>query len=459
MTDMLLYNSLSRRKEAFVPADPSRIGMYVCGPTVYDRAHLGNARAMTAYDLLYRLLRFRYGKDAVCYVRNVTDVDDKINKAAREAGIPIDALTRETTARFHEDMEALGCLTPTEEPRATAHIADMIAVIERLLARGAAYVAEGHVLFSVSSYPDYGRLSNRTMEEMVAGARVEVAPFKRDPQDFVLWKPSGPDEPGWESPWGRGRPGWHIECTAMSGRYLGRDFDIHGGGVDLIFPHHENERAQACAAYPGCGYAGYWVHNGFLTVDGEKMSKSLGNFLSMGDVLPDAGGDRALAGDAVRLALLSAHYRKPLNWHKKLYEDSLKKASFWREIARRHEGGEGKPLPKAVEALSNDLNTPSALAEIHALARKASAEDVQARAELVATLKLMGFLGRLEEDAAPSSVTAEEDAGIERLVALRLEARARKDWAEADRIRRLLDGQGVVVTDLPGGGSEWRRSG
>src|SRR6266699_3987527 len=303
-----LYNSLTRRKEAFQPLDPERVRLYVCGPTVYDSAHVGNARAVVAFDLLYRVLRHEYGAGHVRYVRNITDVEDKIIAAARESGEPIDALTRRTTAIFHEDMAALNNLPPDIEPRATENIPQMIAMIERLIASGHAYAAEGHVLFRVASYAGYGALSRRSRADMIAGARVEVAPYKEDPGDFVLWKPSTPEQPGWESPWGRGRPGWHIECSAMSGTLLGETFDIHAGGLDLIFPHHENEIAQSRSAFGHAIMAKYWMHNGFLNISGEKMSKSLGNFFTVHELLDQ------YPGEAIRLLLLSAHYRQPLDF-------------------------------------------------------------------------------------------------------------------------------------------------
>jgi cysteinyl-tRNA synthetase len=301
-----LYNTASRTKEDFVPLDPDHVRMYVCGPTVYDRAHIGNARPVVVFDVLYRLLRATYKR--VTYSRNITDVDDKIINAAHERNIPIDRLTKETTDAYHEDMDALGALRPDVEPRATEHIPQMIAMIQCLIERGNAYVADGHVLFKVTSMADYGRLANRDRREMIAGARVEVAPYKEDPADFVLWKPSDADQPGWDSPWGRGRPGWHIECSAMSETHLGESFDIHGGGLDLIFPHHENEIAQSTCAHGGKIFARYWVHNGYLTVNGEKMSKSLGNFFTVRDLLDQA------PGEAIRFYMMGTHYRQPLDW-------------------------------------------------------------------------------------------------------------------------------------------------
>ncbi len=309
MAEITLYNTRTRTKEAFVPIDPANVRMYVCGPTVYDRAHIGNARPVVVFDTLFRLLRHTYGESHVTYVRNITDVEDKINARAAESGRSIKDITDETTRWYHEDMAAIGALPPTSEPRATAYIAEMVAMIAALIARGHAYAAEGHVLFAVASYPDYGKFSNRSLDEMQAGARVEVAPYKRDPMDFVLWKPSPEGTPGWDSPWGRGRPGWHIECSAMSEALLGTSFDIHGGGIDLMFPHHENEIAQSVCAHPGSTFANVWMHNGFLNVEGEKMSKSLGNFFTVRDLL-----DRGIRGEVIRFVLLSTHYRQPMDW-------------------------------------------------------------------------------------------------------------------------------------------------
>src|SRR5437763_3981629 len=325
---LVLYNSLTRRKEPFEPIDPGLVRMYVCGPAVYDLAHSGNGRAVVAFDLLYRVLRHAYGPDHVRYVRNITDIEDKIIAASRETGEPIEQLTARTTAAFHADMAPLGALPPDIEPRATAYIPQMIALIERLIDSGHAYAAEGHLLFAVASWPEYGKLSRRSRDEMIAGARVEVAPYKRDPGDFVLWKPSDPDQPGWDSPWGRGRPGWHIECSAMSEAHLGESFDIHGGGVDLIFPHHENELAQSEAAHDGRPFVRFWMHNGFLSVDSTKMSKSLGNFVTVHELL-----EQGVPGEVMRLALLSTHYRDPLDWTEQRLEDALTWADrFYRAL-------------------------------------------------------------------------------------------------------------------------------
>src|SRR6516164_8204481 len=362
---LTLYNTLTRRKERFEPIDPTRVGLYVCGPTVYDFAHIGNARAVVAFDLLYRLLRHEYGPEHVRYVRNITDVEDKIIAAARENGEPIDALTRRTTAIFHEDMSALNNLPPDVEPRATEYIPQMIAMIERLIASGHAYAAEGHALFRVTSYAKYGALSRRSRADMIAGARVETAPYKEDPGDFVLWKPSNPEQPGWDSPWGRGRPGWHIECSAMSETELGETFDIHGGGLDLIFPHHENEIAQSVCAHAGRPFVHYWLHNGFLTDDGAKMSKSLGNIRTVRELLGEA------PGEAIRLALLSTHYRDPLDWtNDRLLQARQSLDRFYRALLALHIPSEAPSVPSVavVTALEDDLNTPLAIVHLHDLA-------------------------------------------------------------------------------------------
>ena len=329
MTEIELYNTRTRTKERFAPIDSGNVRMYVCGPTVYDRAHIGNARPVVVFDTLYRLLRHVYGEGHVTYVRNITDVEDKINARAAETGRPIAAITEETTRWYHEDMGALGVLAPTHEPRATAYVPQMVAMIETLVARGHAYVAEGHVLFAVASYPDYGKFAHRSLDEMQAGARVEVAPYKRDPMDFVLWKPSPEGVPGWESPWGRGRPGWHIECSAMSEALLGRSFDIHGGGIDLVFPHHENEIAQSRCAHPEAEFARVWMHNGFLQVEGEKMSKSLGNFFTVRDLL-----DRGVPGEVMRMVLLSTHYRQPLDWTEAKVHEATVLLTLWEKLLR-----------------------------------------------------------------------------------------------------------------------------
>src|SRR5438105_6377590 len=352
-----LYNTLSRTKEDFIPLDPKHVRIYVCGPTVYDFAHIGNARPLIVFDVLFRLLRHLHGDAHVTYVRNITDVDDKIMDRAAEEGIPISELTARTARQFHEDVTALACLPPTHEPRATGHVAAMIAMIRRLIDTHHAYVAEGHVLFDVASKPDYGKLARRSLDEMIAGARVEVAPYKKNPMDFVLWKPSTADQPGWDSPWGRGRPGWHIECSAMCETLLGTSFDIHGGGIDLVFPHHENEIAQSESAHGGAPLARIWVHNGFLQVEGEKMSKSRGHFFTIRDLLKD------WPGEVLRFNMLRTHYRQPIDFTFQGLKESWKMLERWYEVTEPLVD----PAPDAAffEALADDLNTPAAIASLH----------------------------------------------------------------------------------------------
>jgi cysteinyl-tRNA synthetase len=456
---LVLYNTATRRKEAFEPIDPKNVRMYVCGPTVYARAHIGNARPEIVFDVLFRLLRHRYGDAHVRYVRNITDIDDKINAAAKTNGESIRALTERTAAAFHEDIAALGCLAPTIEPRATEHIPQIIAIIEKLIAARHAYRAEGHVLFAIASDPEYGKFSGRSRDEMIAGARVDVAPYKRDPADFVLWKPSPADLPGWDSPWGRGRPGWHIECSAMTEAHLGETFDIHGGGLDLIFPHHENEIAQSTCAHGGRPLARYWLHNGMLGFGGEKMAKSVGNIRTIRDVVTE------MPGEVARLAMLMSHYRDPFDWT----EDRLTQAKrvldrFYlalRDVADIVPAPSG--LPHGVEAaLDDDLNTPLALAALHDLAtklNKASGHDDKARlkGELLAGGAPLGLLG--SDPAAWLKGASDEAAEIEALIAQRLAARKQRNFAEADRIRTELAIRGILLEDKPGGKTEWRRAG
>src|SRR5262245_1509941 len=402
--DLKLYDTLTREKRPFKPLDPNRVRMYVCGPTVYDFAHIGNARPVIVFDVLFRLLRHLYGADHVTYVRNITDVDDKINARAAESfpSLPLNEairqITEKTERQFHEDMDALGALRPTVEPRATEHIAEMKTLIERLIASGHAYVAEGHVLFSVSSMPDYGKLARRSLEEMKAGARVEVAPYKHDPMDFVLWKPSKPGEPAWPSPAGinvAGRPGWHIECSAMSWKHLGETFDIHGGGIDLVFPHHENEIAQSRCAFHTPLMANYWMHNGFLQVEGEKMSKSLGNFFTIRDVLAQMPNDNRW-GEVVRLNMLKTHYRQPLDWTQTALNESLIAYGGFREAVILADRNRARPSKAVLAALADDLNTPLVISELHQLAAKArssSPDDLpaDAAAGVVGSLLLLGL--------------------------------------------------------------------
>jgi cysteinyl-tRNA synthetase len=456
MTTLAFSDSARRQLVPFQPLDPGNVRMYVCGPTVYDEAHVGNARPVVVFDVLFRLLRSIYGKDHVSYARNITDIDDKIIDRAAENGEPIGALTERTTAQYHADMGALGCLSPTVEPRATAHIPQMIQMVERLVAGGYAYAAEGHILFDVTSFPAYGRLSGRTLDEQIAGARVEVAPYKRNPADFVLWKPSSPEQPGWDSPWGRGRPGWHLECSAMSAEHLGQSFDIHGGGIDLIFPHHENEIAQSCCTFAPKDdtyrMAQLWMHNGFLTVNGAKMSKSLGNFTTVSTLL------RKWHGEVIRLALLMTHYSAPLD----LNEDRLKEAKSlldtWHRAWMKHEDKVGAKAPayiaKIQELLGEDLNTSKAIAQLGEFTRFDNVNY------LFWSAKLLGFFGSESPEAwfkwAPAAEAGPADAAIQTLVDARLAARKEKNFAEADRIRDELTAQGVVLEDGPGG-TTWRR--
>ena len=429
-----LYDTLTREKRPFRPIDPSRVRMYVCGPTVYDHAHIGNARPVVVFDVLFRLLRQIYGAGHVVYVRNITDVDDKINARAAERNIPIRELTEETYANFKADVAALGCLPPTVEPRATEHIDEMKTLIERLVANGCAYVAQGHVLFHVAAMADYGRLSNRSLDEMLAGARVEVAPYKKDPMDFVLWKPSKDGEPGWPSPCGidtPGRPGWHIECSAMSWKHLGETFDIHGGGIDLVFPHHENEIAQSRCAFHTAVMANYWMHNGFLQVEGEKMSKSLGNFLTIDGLLKD------WPGEVLRFNMLRTHYRQPIDWTLRGLEESF--ASL-RGLMDGVEAPQPGPIaPGVLEALCDDLNTPKAIAELHAMHGR------REQAALAATLAALGFARR------PQSRRQVDEAAIVALIEERRAARAAKDFAQSDRIRDELQAMGVILKDSKSG--------
>ncbi len=448
MPELQIHNSLTRRKERFDPADPAHIRMYVCGPTVYDLAHLGNARPVVVFDVAARLLRRLYPR--VTYVRNITDVDDKINARARESGEAIGAITARTTADFHADMAALGALAPDEEPRATAHIAEMIAIIRRLIESGHAYPAEGHVLFAVASDASYGALSGRGRDELLAGARVEVAPYKRDAGDFVLWKPSPDDLPGWDSPWGRGRPGWHIECSAMSWKYLGDTFDIHGGGSDLIFPHHENEMAQSLCAFPGSRFARYWMHNGMLQVNGEKMSKSLGNFFTVRDVLAKA------PGEAIRLLLLRTHYRSLLDFSDQgLAEAKRELDRFYRALDHAPDAVAGDVPVPVLDALCDDLNTPLAIAAMRVLADAALTGDQDAAAGLRAAGAVLGLLQQAPEvwfRGAPGDA-----AEIEAAIAERLAARKARDFARADAIRGALAVRGIVLEDGPSG-TTWRRA-
>ncbi|MEZ5897429.1 MAG: cysteine--tRNA ligase [Parvularculaceae bacterium] len=458
---LTLYDSLAREKREFIPADPGRVTMYVCGPTVYNHAHIGNFRAAVVFDLVFRVLRARYGADAVIYARNYTDIDDKIIRAAREAGATIAEITEKYTRIYEQELSSFGCLAPTLTPRATAHIGEMIALVETLVAQGFAYAAEGHVLFAVEKFADYGRLSGVNRDEMLAGARVEIAPYKESSADFVLWKPSSGDEPGWESPWGRGRPGWHLECSAMIEKTLGQTIDIHGGGQDLRFPHHENEIAQSACAHHGAPLARYWLHNGFLRMGAEKMSKSLGNVALPRDLL------KTHHGEALRWALLTAHYRQPLEWTDELIAQSKKQLDrFYRLLGDSpgHEAISAEPPQSIVLALEDDINTPEAFAGLHELRDIAAQLDGKARARAAAKLKaagaLMGFFAVSPAQwftfapGGDSDIPSPDE--IEALIAERAAARKAKDFATSDRIRDDLAAKGIVLEDGPTG-AIWRR--
>ena len=458
-----LYDTLTREKRPFVPLDPKNVRMYVCGPTVYDFAHIGNARPIIVFDVLFRLLRHRYGENHVTYVRNITDVDDKINdRAARDfpnlsLNEAIRKVTEVTEKQFHDDVDALGALRPTVEPRATEHIAEMRVLIEKLVMGGFAYVAEDHVLFSPAAMdaansvlPRYGVLANRSLDEMIAGARVDVAPYKRDPTDFVLWKPSKPGEPSWPSPAGikvEGRPGWHIECSAMAWKHLGEQFDIHGGGIDLVFPHHENEVAQSCCAFHESRMANTWMHNGFLQVEGEKMSKSLGNFFTIRDLLKD------WPGEVLRFQMLMTQYRSPIDWTRQSTEQAAVALDSFQHITRTVDAEDGTISPDVLTALADDLNTSQAIAALHSLAAKGRAGDQRSASDLKATC---GFLGFTLKDVALQDILRRQKSDIDAnqvnaLIAARTAARARKDFKESDRIRDELAAMGIAIKDSKDG--------
>jgi len=431
MTEIQLYNTKTRSKNRFDPIDPSNVRMYVCGPTVYERAHLGNARPVLVFDLLFRLLRHVYGSDHVTYVRNFTDVEDKINAWAAETGRTIKDITDETVTWFLEDMSALGALEPNAMPRATAYIQQMVDMISDLIGKGHAYAAEGHVLFAVESYRDYGKLSGRSIDDMIPGARVEVAPYKKNPMDFVLWKPSTDVEPGWASPWGRGRPGWHIECSAMAHDLLGESFDIHGGGNDLTFPHHENEIAQSRCAHPQGEFARVWMHNEMLQVEGKKMSKSLNNFFTVQDLFHEG-----YPGEVIRFVMISTHYRRPMDWTAAKAHEAETTFRKWRSITDGVDAG--TPSPAVIAALADDLNAAGAIAELHRLAGEGDAATLKASAEMLGLLT----------DTLGASADADDDALApltDRLVALRAEAMATKDFAAVDALKSALAVAGVDV--------------
>jgi cysteinyl-tRNA synthetase len=462
-----LYDSLSRQKRRFLPLDPARVRVYVCGPTVYDYAHIGNARPVIVFDVLFRLLRHIYGAPHVTYVRNITDVDDKINARAaqehpdRPLNDAIRMVTQATERQFHEDVDALGCLPPTVEPRATEHIEAMNTLIERLVKSGNAYVAQEHVLFAVASMPDYGSLSKRTLDEMIAGARVEVAPYKRNAMDFVLWKPSAPGEPAWPSPAGiatPGRPGWHIECSAMSWQYLGEIFDIHGGGIDLIFPHHENEIAQTRCAFHTPVMANYWMHNGFLQVEGQKMAKSLGNFITIRELL------RQWPGEVLRMNMLRTHYRQPIDWTAKGVQESEKILSDWYQvIGDVTVSADSKPDADVMDSLCDDLNTPSVITRLHALISEIrscqpGAQQMQLKGKLKVSGMLLGILGQSQTEylrSYPQQIMLDESK-VEQLIEARSEARSRRNFSKADSIREELTGMGVEIEDHKDGTTSWK---
>ena len=441
MTQIKLHNTKTRRKEVFTPLNADNLRMYVCGPTVYDRAHLGNARAVVVFDSLFRLLREVYGADHVTYARNFTDIDDKINARAAATGRDISHITEETIGWYMSDMGALAALEPNIMPRATDYIAQMITMTEDLIAKGHAYAAEGHVLFNVNSCPDYGALSGRSIDDMIAGARVEVAPYKRDPMDFVLWKPSNAQTPGWDSPWGRGRPGWHIECSAMVHDHFGHSFDIHGGGNDLMFPHHENEIAQSSCAHPEGSFAQFWMHNEMLQVEGKKMSKSLGNFFTVRDLL-----QQKIPGEVIRFVLLSTHYGKPMDWTQKKADNAATTLRKWHELVKN---ARPASLDGAVlDHVANDLNTPGALMRMHELAKAGDADAVLAAGQ---------FLGLFAADCdwwQPKQANDDVIVRVEALLTARSQAKFKRDFAKADAVRAQLAAAGVEVVDKPGGLSE-----
>ncbi|MFK7957974.1 MAG: cysteine--tRNA ligase [Lysobacterales bacterium] len=451
---LVLYNTLSKEKRTFEPVDPQRVTMYVCGPTVYNYAHIGNARPVVVFDMLYRLLKRRYPH--VVYARNFTDVDDKIIDAARAENLSIDAITQRFEQVYTEDMAALGTLPPDLTPRATENMAAMITMISGLIEGGHAYAAEGHVLFSVASDPDYGQLSRRTVQQLMAGARVDVAPYKKDPADFVLWKPSSDEQPGWESPWGRGRPGWHIECSAMILAHLGTTIDIHGGGIDLVFPHHENELAQSCCANQA-PFVRWWMHNGFLTMDREKMSKSEGNVVTVNELLKN------YPGELLRLALLSAHYRQPLDWSDQVLvqqRERLDKMYRALNTVEHIEAVASEPDHEVVTALEDDLNTPQALAALNSLVSQLSnatneAQQAALKGQVLASGQLMGLLGCAPDDWLKAGQVGLEDNQIDALIRERQQARENRDFARADIIRQQLSDNGIVIEDGPQG-TTWR---
>ncbi len=459
MTQIYLHNTLKNRKQEFIPIDSNNVRMYVCGPTVYDKAHLGNAKTPVVYDVLYRLLCHVYGRNHVTYVSNITDVDDKILNKHKEIGKSIREITEQTYNWYIEDMAKLNVQAPNYRPRATEYIADMIELVKKLLENGHAYEADKQVLFDVDSMPQYGTLSGRSMKEMLAGARVEVADYKKNPADFILWKPSDADQPGWDSPWGYGRPGWHLECSAMSSKLLGNDFDIHGGGSDLIFPHHENELAQSCGAFPGTHFAHYWVHTGMLMINGVKMSKSLGNFYTVDEILAK------YPAEALRLLFLTTHYHQPFNFTFEGLEQAkgiLDK--FYNALLKNADvpAAKAEPSEKLIAALADDLNTPLALSYLHEdvnLLNKAETpeEKTCAKAQFLADAEMLGLLYNEPLAWFKGANSSDETAEIEALIAQRAEAKKNKDWVSADTIRNQLKDRGIILEDSPAG-TTWKRA-
>ena len=457
MPEIYLHNTLKQRKDKFIPIDANNVRMYVCGPTVYDKAHLGNAKTPVVYDVLYRLLCYVYGKEHVTYVSNITDVDDKILNKHKETGKSIREITEQTYNWYIDDMAKLNVLSPNYRPRATEYIPEMIKLVELLLKNGHAYIADKQVLFDVDSMPNYGFLSGRSMKEMVAGARVEIADYKKNPADFILWKPSDADQPGWDSPWGYGRPGWHLECSAMSSKLLGNDFDIHGGGSDLIFPHHENECAQSCCAYPGTHFAHYWVHTGMLMINGVKMSKSLGNFYTVDEILAK------YPAEALRLLFLTTHYHQPFNFTFEGLEQAKNILDkFYNALLKNTDIPVEKvePSEKLIAALCDDLNTPLALSYLHETLgnlnkAETKEERVKYKSELLANAYMLGLLYNDAESWFKGTTDA-EDTEIEALIAKRAEAKKNKDWATADAIRNELKERGIVLEDSPSG-TTWKK--
>ncbi len=459
---MILYihNTLTRRKEEFKPIDAQKVRVYFCGPTVYNYAHIGNARACVVFNLLVKVLRHAYGAAHVQYVSNLTDIDDKIIEAAKQSGEKIDVITQKYARIYNEDMAALGAEKPDMQPRATDYIPQMLAMVQKLIETGHAYAAEGHVLFSVPSWPDYGKLSRRSRDDLIAGARVEVAPYKKDPADFVLWKPSTPEQPGWDSPYGRGRPGWHLECSAMNEALNGNHFDIHAGGEDLIFPHHENEIAQSVCAHGGEPYVNYWMHNGWLMVEGQKMSKSIGNVVLVHDLV------QRVPGEVVRFALLSSHYRQPFDWTEELLQQSKRTLDRYYGLLRDVKDIAAVDLDAPqiiVEALKDDLNTPQAFAELAVIAKalsaaKTEADKAEAKGALLAAGKLIGLL---QQDAEAwfkggADAAAGSEADILKLIDERNQAKKGKDYKKADQIRRDLESAGIILEDTPTE-TRWKR--